>query len=303
MKNALTIDVEDYYHVSGFAGVLGPGEWSRLESRVERNTYGVLELLDRFNARATFFFLGWVAARYPRLVMDVAASGHELGCHGYAHKLVYEQDAEDFRLDVREAKEVIEDASGRRVESYRAPSFSITRGSLWALDMLADEGFRYDSSIFPVCHDRYGIPGWSRFPHVVALPSGKELLEFPPSTMKILGLNIGMGGGYLRMFPVSFTRAGIQRLNDGGQPAMIYLHPWELDPGQPRVPGWSLRHFRHYHNLSKTESKLVRLLEEFEFGTTASVLAQIGETRLGKETAAFGAAVAAPTVFSGVGDG
>jgi polysaccharide deacetylase family protein (PEP-CTERM system associated) len=265
--NALTIDVEDYFQVHAFAGVVAPSAWDSYPLRVERNTLRLLELLAKRGARATFFVLGWVAERCPKLIKQIFQAGHEIGCHGYAHRVIYSGDDNDFRKDVRHAKQVIEDAVGVRVKSYRAPSYSITAATLWALEILAEEGFEYDSSIFPVVHDTYGIPGAPRFPHIKELKCGRKLKEFPPSTIRLWGMNLPVaGGGYLRLFPYQITAWAIRHINEiERQPAMVYLHPWELDTDQPRIAAPWLSKFRHYQNLSTTEKKCAKLLEEFSW--------------------------------------
>lgn len=272
--NALTIDVEDYFQVQAFADVVAPGDWESYPLRVEHNTLRLLELLGRHGVRATFFVLGWVAERCPTLIKRIYKSGHEIGCHGYAHRVIYSGNVQDFRKDVRRAKRVIEDAAGVRVKSYRAPSYSIISATLWALEILAEEGFEYDSSIFPIVHDTYGIPGASRFPHIKELKCGRELKEFPPSTIRLWGMNWPVaGGGYLRLFPYQITAWAIRRINEiERQPAMVYLHPWEFDPDQPRIAAPWLSRFRHYQNLSTTEKKCARLLEEFSWAPMEELL-------------------------------
>jgi polysaccharide deacetylase family protein (PEP-CTERM system associated) len=263
--NALTIDVEDYFHVHAFQGVIGSSEWDSYPLRVERNTLRIVELLTKYRARATFFVLGWVAERCPDLVKQILNAGHEIGCHGYAHQVIYSGDEKTFREDVRRAKRLIEDVAGVRVKSYRAPSYSITSSTLWALEILGEEGFECDSSVFPVWHDNYGIPGAPRFPYTHELHCGVSLKEFPPSTLRLCGVNVPVaGGGYLRLFPYMLTAWAIRHINQvERQPAMVYLHPWELDLDQPRIAApWRSR-FRHYQNLHTTEEKCARLLEDF----------------------------------------
>ncbi len=285
MVNALTIDVEDYFHVHAFAGVVSPVDWDSYPSRVERNTLRLLEILAKRSVRGTFFILGWVAERCHDLVKQILRAGHEIGCHGYAHRVIYAGNESDFRNDVRRAKHIIEDAAGIRVKSYRAPSYSITSETLWALEILAEEGFENDSSIFPVVHDTYGIPGAPRFPHVKELSSGKKLKEFPPSTVRLCGLNWPVaGGGYLRMFPYEITAWAIRRINrTEKQPAMVYLHPWEIDTEQPRIAAPWLSQFRHYQNLSTTEKKCARLLDEFSWAPMEELLCTNGNAAPRKE--------------------
>jgi polysaccharide deacetylase family protein (PEP-CTERM system associated) len=278
MLNALTIDVEDYYHVSGFESLIRFEHWDRYESRVEQNTHGLLDLLDAYGTKATFFVLGWVAERHPPLVRTIQARGHEVASHGYAHRRIYTQTPEEFRQETRRAIRLLEDATGQRVFGYRAASYSITKASLWALEILQEEGFTYDSSIFPIHHDRYGIPGYQRFCHVLDGRGGHRLLEFPISTLRLAGSNIPIaGGGYFRLFPYAFIHWAIRRINaKEHQPALVYLHPWEIDPGQPRIQANALARFRHYVNLEKTEQRLVRLLQDFTFGTVLAVLKERG---------------------------
>jgi polysaccharide deacetylase family protein (PEP-CTERM system associated) len=272
--NALTIDVEDYFHVSAFADRVPRSEWDRLESRVERNTDRVLGILDHAQVRATFFVLGWVAERFPLLVRRIAGAGHELASHSYAHGLVYDMTPEGFRDDLRRAKSAIEDAAGVAVRGYRAPSYSVTARSLWALDVLVSEGYEFDSSIYPIRHDRYGIPGWTRHVHRVERKDG-GLWELPGSTIRRAGMNFPVGGGgYFRLLPYRWTSAGLTRLNQvERQPAVFYLHPWEVDPEQPRIRASMLARLRHYRNLDETEPRFRRLLGEFTFGTVSEVLA------------------------------
>jgi len=272
--NAMTIDVEDYFQVSAFDAVVTRDEWSTRPSRVVANTQRLLQLFEDAGVTATFFVLGWVADRFPALVTDLAKAGHEMASHGYSHHLVYNQTPAEFREDVRRAKAVIEDRSGRRVQGYRAPSYSITRRSLWALDVLVEEGYTYDASIFPIRHDRYGIPDAPRHPYMLARRAG-ALAEAPPSTVRLGGMNLPVaGGGYFRLLPYWWTRWGIGRVNrQEGRPAIFYLHPWEIDPDQPRLEAGVVSRFRHYRNLDKTESRLRRLLAEFRFGTLGALMA------------------------------
>jgi polysaccharide deacetylase family protein (PEP-CTERM system associated) len=275
--NAMTIDVEDYFHVSVFDGLLARASWDTLESRVRANTARLLDILDEYAVRGTFFVLGWVAERFPELVREIASRRHEVASHGYAHRLVYDQTPAAFREDVRRAKSLIEEASGQRVLGYRAPSYSITPRSLWALDVLLEEGYRYDSSIFPIRHDRYGIPVSERQPYAIDRPQG-SLLEFPGSTTKVGPMNLPVaGGGYFRIFPYRYTRWGISRVNRlERRPVVFYLHPWEIDPDQPRLPAGRLGAFRHYRNLALTESRLRQLLRDFKFGTMEALLREVG---------------------------
>lgn len=278
--NAMTVDVEEYFHVSGFADVIHPDDWPRFEGRVERNTYKLLEMFAAHKTSATFFVLGWVAERYPDLVRTLYRSGHEVACHGYTHRLIYQCTPEEFRADVRHAKKLLEDLIGAPVHGYRAPSFSIIRSSLWALDILADEGFRYDSSIFPIRRDRYGIPDAERFPHRWRTRNGDGLVQFPISTIRVCGFNVPVaGGGYFRLLPYPVTAWAIQYLNHNeGMPAIVYIHPWELDPTQPQIAGSLVGRFRHYVNIRTTEVKLRRLLGVFSFNTLWALLEQVSDT-------------------------
>ena len=272
--NAMTIDVEDYFQVSAFDSVVSRDAWETLPSRVVANTERLLRLFDDAGVKATFFVLGWVADRFPGLVADIARGGHELASHGYGHRLVYDQTPDVFREDVRRAKHVIEDRSGLAVKGYRAPSYSITRRSLWALDVLVEEGYAYDASIFPIRHDRYGIPDAPRHPYTLARSAGR-LIEAPPSTVRVGAMNLPVaGGGYFRLLPYWWTSWGIRRINrHEGKPAIFYLHPWEIDPQQPRLEAGALSRFRHYRNLGKTEERLRRLVSEFRFGPLSRLVA------------------------------
>lgn len=280
--NALTVDVEEYFQVSAFDRLVPRAAWDTFESRVERSTDRILEMLAEANVRGTFFVLGWLAKRKPSLVRRIAALGHEIGSHSFKHRLVYELTPEGFRLDLRQAREAIEDACGAPVMSFRAPSFSITARSEWALDILIEEGYAYDSSIFPIRHDRYGMKGAPRHAHLMTRAAG-SIWEVPPSTVRIAGATLPVaGGGYFRLFPYGWTRKAIARLNDlEHRPAIVYLHPWELDPDQPRMPVTGLTRFRHYVNLGRTEGRLEQLLADFSFGPISSVLVQqYDETRI-----------------------
>jgi polysaccharide deacetylase family protein (PEP-CTERM system associated) len=273
MLNAFTVDVEDYFHVSGFASRIRRSDWKDFPCRVVANTQRMLELLATRNVRATFFVLGWVAHRYPRLVRQIKAAGHEIGNHSYWHRLVYDLTPEAFRDDLLLANRVLEDITGEPVVAFRAPSFSITGRSLWALEILAAEGFRYDSSVFPIRHHRYGIPHAKRLPHALSTAAG-ELHEFPPSACQIGKLRLPLGGGYFRLYPGWLTRRCLSRLNARQQPAMFYVHPWEIDEHQPRVCASTTSRFRHYINLSRTEPRLRRLLGKFQFGSMTDALSK-----------------------------
>jgi len=368
MFNILTIDLEDYFQVHAFSRVIRYEDWDKFECRIERNTDRLLEILDDVSqnskfitqdsnldhsithslnnsltrkVQATFFILGWIAERYPGLVRRIQKEGHEIACHGYAHQLVYTQSRDEFRQDVKRAKSILEDITGSEVIGYRAPSYSITNKSQWAFEVLIEEGFKYDSSIFPVRHDFYGIPNAPRFPFVVSLNGNNNfefsmlnceskttqnsrfeingnnnfefsvlnvelkatqnsqlktqnsafsiqnsklitqnstfIIEFPISTVRVFGTNFPIsGGGYFRLLPYSIIRKAFRRINEKEQkPFIFYLHPWEIDPEQPRVSGLSIRSkFRHYVNLNKTESRFRKLLEDFQFSTIRQILIQ-----------------------------
>lgn len=261
----LTVDVEDYYHVEAFVDVVDRSTWQDYPSRVEANTARLLDLFDEYEAKATFFILGWVAERFPRLVGEIVRRGHEPACHSYWHRLIYTLTPQQFREDTRRAKAVIEDAAGMAVWGYRAPSYSVTSRSLWALDELAEAGFTYDSSIFPIRHDFYGIPGAPRFPFRFTTRAG-ELLEYPLTTFRVLGQNFPVGGGgYLRILPGWYTRQGLQRAREDGLSPIVYIHPWEIDPEQPKIRSRLRSRLRHYTNLEKTQARLRSLLHQGSF--------------------------------------
>lgn len=272
LPHCLSFDIEEHFQVSGFASPSRRRNWDIFESRVERNTDRILSLLDKRKFKATFFVLGWVAERNPGLVRKLVAQGHEVASHGYGHELITSQTPDVFREDVRKAKRILEDLTGAPVHGYRAPSFSITAETQWALPILVEEGYRYDSSVFPVVHDRYGMPGANPRVHQIVTVSGK-LWELPPSTVKMGGVRVPVaGGGYFRLFPYPVLRWMLRRIEADGQPLVVYLHPWELDPAQPRMQGPLLSRFRHYLNLNKTEGRLTSLLNDFVFGPLAAVV-------------------------------
>jgi len=327
MLNALTLDIEDYFQVHAFSNVIRYEDWNNYECRIEQNTDRLLEILkeagqnsklkpqnskldhsithslnNSFTQKvlATFFILGWIAERYPDLVRRIHKEGHEIACHGYAHKLIYNQSKEEFRSDIKKAKAILEDITGDGVVGYRAPSYSIIDKSKWAFEVLVEEGFKYDSSIFPIRHDYYGIPNAPRFPFIVSLNktqnvefsglsyelktfqnstlithNSKFIIEFPLSTIQLLGMNIPIsGGGYFRLFPYFIIKRGLKKINEiEGKPFIFYVHPWELDIDQPRIKTTSvLSKFRHYVNLDRTESRLKRLLMDFRFTTVKELL-------------------------------
>jgi polysaccharide deacetylase family protein (PEP-CTERM system associated) len=269
--NALTFDVEDYYHVEAFQSVIPRADWDRHERRVQHGTRKILEILARHRITATFFILGWVAERAPGVVKEIQAAGHDIGSHGYGHQIIYHQTPDEFTEDVRRSLQIIEDITGEKVLGYRAPSFSVTKRSLWAIEILKSFGLTYDSSVFPILHDIYGIPDSPRHPYEIA----EGLWEFPMTTARLLGKNLPIGGGgYLRIFPYRVTRWGIRQANSAGMPAIVYLHPWELDPDHPRIKTSSLNYFRHYANLEKTENRLAALCNDFQFTSLRRLLSQ-----------------------------
>jgi polysaccharide deacetylase family protein (PEP-CTERM system associated) len=263
--NVLTVDVEEYYHGVEFGQALGSAV-TRLPSRVVPQTRRLLDLLDRHGARSTFFTLGVVADRHPRLVRAIVERGHELACHGWDHTPVWALGARGFRADVRRARRALEQAAGRSVRGYRAPNYSIRPDTPWAFAILAEEGFAYDASVYPVIHDRYGFPDAPRFPHVVHAAGGVDFWEVPVGTARFAGTNLPFGGGFLRLLPLALVRAALASVNRvDRRPAVLYVHPWELDPGQPRPAMPWLHRVRHYAGLASTERKLDRLLAEFRF--------------------------------------
>lgn len=299
LTNVFSVDVEDYFQVSSFERHVPRTRWDEYPSRVVASTQRLLELLSRHEVKGTFFVLGWVARKHPQLVRAIHDAGHEIGSHSYWHRLIYTQTPAEFRQDLAESKKVLEDVVQAPVEAFRAPSFSITRRSLWALEILVEEGFRVDSSVFPTRHDRYGIPGARADMHELATASG-PITEFPPTIVQWLHFALPAGGGgYFRLYPYSLTRSLLRRVNASHRrPFMFYVHPWEVDPQQPRLTAGSrLGRFRHYVNLRHTEAKLERLLTHFKFGRMKDVIA---------EQAVSAASITAPatqsdrdTVFAG----
>ncbi len=278
LRNAMTVDVEDYFHVAALSKAISRNDWSTMEYRAEANTHKLLDLFAETGVKATFFILGWVAHRSPQLIRQIHDAGHEVGCHGMSHRLVYEQTPEEFTQETRDSKAMLEDATGAKVAGYRAASWSITRQSLWALDVIHSAGFEYDSSVFPIRHDLYGIPDAPKRPGLLKTPNGHSLVEFPPSTATFLGVSVPVaGGGYFRLLPYWVTRMGLRQINrDLGQAFIFYLHPWEVDPDQPRIDAGWLSRFRHYTNLRKTHQRLRDLIGEFRFTTVRNVLADTG---------------------------
>ena len=286
ITNALTVDVEDYFQVSAFAPYIARSSWDSRERRVERNVGRILDLLDANRARATFFTLGWIAERHPQLVRRIVERGHELASHGWGHERASDLDRDAFARDVSRAKRLLEDVGGVEVRGYRAPSFSIGTGNLWAFESLARAGYRYSSSVHPIAHDHYGMPDSPRF----AFRAHEALLEIPITTLRVGRRNLpGSGGGWFRLLPYAVTRAMLRRVNRvDGEPVGFYFHPWEIDPGQPRIAGLDLRtRFRHYLNLGRTEARIERLLSDFRWG-------RIDEVFLARQAHAADAVTAAP---------
>jgi polysaccharide deacetylase family protein (PEP-CTERM system associated) len=268
VANAMTVDVEDYFHVSNFEGVIDRAQWSSLPGVVEPSTHRILETFDRAGVRATFFVLGWVAERYPGLVRAIDEAGHEIACHGYAHRRVFHHPPEHFRQDIRRAKALLEDLTGRRVVGHRAPTFSIDENSLWALDILLEEGYEYDSSLFPGRIYRPGFAEGFRHPHNIDRGDHGLIKEIPMTSLRVAGARVPFaGGGFFRLYPYPVIRWGmnlINRVDDA--PVIVYFHPWEFAPDQPRVTGAPLlKRFKHYVNLRSFPGKIERLLRDFRF--------------------------------------
>jgi polysaccharide deacetylase family protein (PEP-CTERM system associated) len=266
-RDVLSVDVEDYYHVEAFADRVSARSWPGFPPRVRENTERVLQILEENRCRATFFVLGWVAERNPELIRRIVEAGHEVACHSYSHRPISSLTPDEFRQDLRRAREVIEDAAGVQVLGYRAPTFSIGRNNVWALEVLSEEGFLYDSSIFPIRHDLYGFPEAPRFPYALDLKSKRRLFEIPMTTVRIGRINCPVGGGgYLRLLPMPYTRWAIRQVHQNeNQPFILYFHPWELDPAQPRIAGkWKSR-LRHYAGLTRMEGRLRELLASGNF--------------------------------------
>ena len=268
MQNVLTVDVEDYFQVAALADSIKVSDWSEIPPRVVDNTRRLLDLFERKDVKVTHFVLGWVAERFPELVKEIDARGHEVASHGYSHQLVYEQTPEIFYEETVKSKQILEDILGKQVLGYRAASYSITRKSLWALDILYELGFKYDSSIFPIRHDRYGIPDAEPLPHKLKTPKGKYITEFPLTTSSIFGIKLpAAGGGYFRLYPYSLSKYLLSKVQKNNKPIVFYLHPWEIDSEQPRVKASALSMFRHYNNLHKCADRLEKLLTDFSFTT------------------------------------
>ena len=279
IKHAMTVDVEDYFHVAAFANVIQTQNWDNYPCRVERNTDTLLELFDTKNIKATFFVLGWVAERYPDIVKKIVAQGHELASHGYSHQLVYSQSPEVFQEETYKSKQILEEQGQQAVVGYRAASYSITAKSLWALDILADLGFTWDSSIFPIKHDNYGMPGSPERPYNIVTSSGAMITEFPLTTAKIGSLSVpAAGGGYFRQYPYFLSKFLFNRASlNQTRPQIFYLHPWEIDSAQPRVEGASMfSRFRHYTNLKRCLPRLERMIDDFPFTTVSDSILAVG---------------------------
>ena len=291
LKNFLTIDVEEWFQVYAFSDVIHPNEWESYEPRVEKNTYGILDLLEQKEKRATFFVLGWIAEHYPGLVKEIFLRGHEVASHGYSHQCIFHQTPEDFREDIRKAKAILEDIIGEKVIGYRAPSFSITQETLWALPIIIEEGFHYDSSVFPIRHDTYGLSSAPRFPFIWELKhkvpviksiekferNSSSLVEFPLNTIKFFGYNFAAsGGGYFRLYPYFLTKSFTQIINNKEKKSFIfYIHPWELDAQIPRIYGArKLSQFRTYLNIDKTEDRFQKLLSDYQFSSISQFFAK-----------------------------
>lgn len=267
-----SVDVEDYFQVSAFASRIRPEDWDHYECRVESNTRRVLEIAARCGTKGTFFVLGWIAERYPDLVREIRDAGHEIGCHSMWHQLVYQLGPRQFRRDLIDARNVIEQTLGEPVTLYRSPSFSITSRSLWALEILVEEGFQTDSSIYPIHHDCYGIPNSLTHPHLIETPAG-PICEFPGMVWECGSTRIPAGGGgYLRLFPWWLTRRLLHGIRRQQRPLNVYIHPWEFDPDQPRIVSSPRSRFRHYQNLKTTAQKITSLLTEFSLTTMSTAL-------------------------------
>jgi polysaccharide deacetylase family protein (PEP-CTERM system associated) len=281
--HVFTVDVEEYFQVHAFDGIIRRAEWPNLPSRVAQNVDTMLELLSEHDALATFFILGWVADRYPHIVRQIAEAGHEIASHGWWHYRVTDLEPDEFREDIRSSKSLLEDISGQPVTGYRAPSFSITPRAQFAFDVLLEEGYVYDSSIFPIRRSNYGWPGAPPIAHIRHCANGR-LIEFPLATSLWGPFRIpAAGGGYFRQFPYSVVRRAFQEHDAQGVPGVFYIHPWELDAEQPRIRVGPMRHLRHYRGIKGNQARLVKLLREFRFTSIAARLAE-GPARLQVES-------------------
>lgn len=269
MINALTVDLEEWYHISGIDEYLKNADLNKFANRVFNNTIKLLDIFREAKVKATFFALGSIAQRFPELIKRIDQEGHEIATHGFSHDVIYAHSQEEFAKNLKDAIALLSGIINKRIIGFRAPDFSINEKSLWALDVLISQGIKYDCSIFPIKHPRYGMPKAGRFPYKIK----DDLVEFPPSTMRILNYNLPVGGGaYLRILPYCVIKAAIKGLNRENKPANIYVHPWEIDPEHPRIKMPALRHFMHYTNLDKTEKKLKALIKDFKFSTVREVL-------------------------------
>jgi len=278
MKNILTVDVEEWFHPEALQSQFPPESWASQPSRVEPLVDLLLDLFAKYQARATFFVLGWVAKTRPGLVKKIIDTGHEVASHSFMHRMLTKMSAEEIREDLSASIKILEDISGQRIRGFRAPTFSITEKNLWVFDILAELGFEYDSSIYPIWHDRYGIPHASRVPFRVETKNNLKIVEFPMPTVRIKNKNIPFGGGgYLRLLPLWFTQWGIKKFNQEGNPAIIFMHPWEFDPEQPRVKLNKLQSFRHYGRIQKNQAKLSNLLKNFKWMAMEDYFKEITE--------------------------
>lgn len=271
--NAMTVDVEDYFQVSAFEKIINPSDWDAIAPRVEANTNHLLELFEANDVKATFFTLGWVAERFPDLIQSIAKQGHEIASHGYCHRRATQQSPAEFKQDVQRTRSLLQDLTGASVDGYRAPSFSINHSNAWAYDVLAEAGYLYSSSIYPVKHDHYGVPDAPRFKY----KTQQGVWELPLTTLELAGRNIPIsGGGFFRLYPYWLTRWAINRLHTVDDNSyMFYMHPWEIDPGQPRIEGIDLKtRFRHYLNISRVDRRMKRLLADFNWGSIQKVYFQ-----------------------------
>ena len=273
--HSISFDIEEHFQVAAFDCPARRRHWDVLQSRVETSTETILSLLESVNVKATMFILGWVAERHGDMVKRIANAGHEIACHGYSHELISVQTQAKFREDIRKAKSILEDLTGHPVLGYRAPTFSITKETKWALPILVEEGFLYDSSIVPAVHDSYGIPDADPSIHVIDTNAG-DIWEVPPSTCEAVGMRVPVGGGgYFRLFPYPVLRWMLKKVEAAGHPLVMYLHPWELDPDQPKMNGSMLSRFRHYINLHRTQERLSQLLQDFSFGPIRNLIPRL----------------------------
>lgn len=282
VNNVFSIDVEDYFHVAAFSKVIARKNWGGFESHVVNNTARMLDMLESHGVKATFFVLGWVAEKKPDLVRRIHAAGHEVASHGYSHQMIYRQTPDEFKSETFHSKDLLENILGEKVRGYRAASYSITKKSLWAIDILAEAGFEYDSSIFPVRHDNYGLMTSPTEPYTIISSSGAKLIEFPLTSLNLFGYRLPVaGGGYFRLFPFWFVNWALKRINKTTEmPFIFYIHPWEIDTEQPKIEAGFKSSFRHYNNIEKCESRLNKLLNNFSFSRFSDYLvdAKISKT-------------------------